>query len=228
MSPINFTRQTAIHSYCLRSCPWLCTWVMATWNPHWRYCHGITPHSGMWNKNPAPTNDCFVTLKSHLGKILTQSASPGIWEWTVRRKLAKNQEVRRWYWSSRRSEVQRWITCCWVWGLCICGSQWTWAVKVLLRSRSSQDTCNAEKKPHIDIRHCVIYITNKDSCSLKHTLHSSMHEDSCSLFVHPPPFTAWHTPKVTVTARLEGQSKADTLSPIKSQKTKFRDNSVNN
>lgn len=45
-------------------------------------------------------------------------------------------------------------------------------------------------KPHIVTCHWVISIINNKDSSLKHTLHSGIHEDSCSPFVYPPPIPA--------------------------------------
>lgn len=69
---------------------------------------------------------------------------------------------------------------------------------------------------------------NSDFSPLKYIFHC-ISPDFCKLFEYPPPYAAWHTPKVTVAGMLEGQTRVKPtpcLSLTQSHKLRLGDNSL--
>lgn len=108
MSRINFTLQSEIHSYCLCSCPWLCTAQGELWQ-HGTLTGAVLPWKNTIIWDVKQESSTYKWLICHIETRLINIPDPKsiTWHIRMREKPAKQPGGTGWYWSSRRNEVQR-------------------------------------------------------------------------------------------------------------------------
>lgn len=148
MSRINFPLKTEFHSYCLCSCPWLCT----------NLSYGNMEPSLPWNNtvfwDVKQESSTYKWLFCRIESSFINIPDPKSINWHIRinhegggGKLAEQTQknrvilIKQNKWGAERERERDYLLL----GLRIMYSQWTWAVKVLLLRRSAQLSGHLQK-----------------------------------------------------------------------------------